>query len=345
MKTTSRREFITTAGSAAAALVGVPILGRCANADESTENNKHKATALAPLYELEKIPRVDIHMHAKPDKYPLTKKFVEVMDAGRIAVSVNLSGTREMLKQAAAIRGKWNARILICPRDSDTRDGLWWTAEDLATFKQHRCAGTKIWAQYHQQLLDPKVIKLVRRQGELGLPVIGLHIADPPEGKFWKPNYWDSIRETATLIERCPETTFIMAHGFWLMNEDRGLDLLADFFNENSNLNADLCAVYQWWDPPKPGYKKLRDFIIAHKDRLLFGTDGHPGYTSPERLNRIYRVLESADDELKSFFRNKTTLRGLDLPLDVLNDIYYRNAARLVPEVRKSLIQLGHKLS
>ncbi|MFV1965408.1 MAG: amidohydrolase family protein [Pirellulaceae bacterium] len=347
MRTHTRRRFLSVSASAVAASA-VPWATRSdvgVAADNATETKKSSPKSRPQVYAIGKIPRVDIHTHIKIDELQQTAGFVEAMDAAGISVSVNLSCTREMLEQADAIRKKWKGRILLCPGDFDTSDGLWWSEEELAIFRDNRCAGTKIWTQYRQGVLAPEFVKKVQRQGQLGLPVIGFHVADPPEGKFLKPNYRECIREAAKLIERCPETTFIMAHGFWLMIQDRGLDVLSGYFDRYPNLNADLSAVYQWWDPPQPTHKKLRDFIIAYKDRLLFGTDGHPGYTTPERLKRIYQILETSEDHLKGFFRNETNLRGLSLPVDVLTNIYYSNAARLVPEVRRSLVQCGYKLS
>ena len=34
----------------------------------------------------------------------------------------------------------------------------------------------------------------------------------------------------------------IMAHGFWLMNDDKGLDVLDGFFRKYPHLNVDLSA-------------------------------------------------------------------------------------------------------
>jgi len=343
MEHTSRRHFMAAASSATITWAGT---GRFVSAQTPNDDHLRKSSIKAPrIYERGNIPRVDVHSHIGPEDLSLTGEFIEAMDEGEITISVNLSGTREMLEQADSIRKKWDARILLCPSDFVMNDGLWWSEEDLAMFKELRCAGTKIWAKYQHGAFDPEFVKKVRRQGELGLPAIGFHIADPPDGPFWKPNHWECIREAEKLIQRCPETTFIMAHGFWLMNEDRGLDVLAHYFDQYSNLNVDLSAVYQWWNPPKPNYDKLRDFIISYKDRILYGTDGHPGYTTPERLADSYRVLESDDEQLKGFFGEKTKLRGLNLSTEVLNYIYYGNAARLVPEVRRSLLQLGYELA
>lgn len=345
IKSTSRRHFMAVASSAAVAWVG-GCSKHFANAQAPADNLSPEVPTEKPrIYERGEIPRIDIHSHIDFDDLSHTGKLIEAMDAGRIAVSVNLSGTPEMLKQAESIREKWNARILICPMDSVMEDGLWWTEADLETFKEKRCAGTKIWSKYQQGVLTPEFVKKVGRQGELGLPAIGFHISDPPEGDFWKPNYWDCIWEAEKLIARCPQTTFIMAHGFWLMNEDRGLDVLADFFDRYDNLNVDLSAVDQWWHPPEPSYKKLRDFMIHYKDRILFGTDGNPNYTTPELLMNSFRVLESDEDQLHAFFNQESRLRGLNLPTEVLNYIYYGNAVRLVPEVRQSMLQLGYKLS
>ena len=43
-------------------------------------------------------------------------------------------------------------------------------------------------------------------------------------------------------------------------------------------------------------------------------------------------------------FFGSTKTKGLALPLDVLEKIYFRNAVRLYPGVKETLIKLGYKI-
>jgi predicted TIM-barrel fold metal-dependent hydrolase len=76
-------------------------------------------------------------------------------------------------------------------------------------------------------------------------------------------------------------------------------------FERHENLFADLSAgsaLYALQRDPAPA----RSFLIQFADRLLFGRDYYGG-------------------DLLDF------LAGLELPSDVQEKIYYRNALRLVP--------------
>ncbi len=82
--------------------------------------------------------------------------------------------------------------------------------------------------------------------------------------------------------------------------------------------------------------------MIEHSDRILFGTDigGQPreGRYSEvaEGYRRVFQLLET-DQMIKGGFFGGTETRGLALPVDVLEKIYYRNAARLYPRVKDVL--------
>lgn len=295
------------------------------------------------LYTLDRMPRVDIHVHIGDPKE--NGRLIRIMNQAGIAVVVNLSGKMEMVEQMAEVHRKWKGRILLAPGQYRTGRTLWWSMKDLERFKEAGCAGTKIHCHYTRGLGSKSNIAKIRRQGELGLPVIGLHIADPYRPGYWRPTYWDCIREAADVIAACPATTFIMAHGFWLMTHDEGLAALAEYFDRYPNLNADLSACFQWWDPPEPTHDKLRAFVVRYQDRLLYGTDGSPGYSRKRHYRNTYTILETRGEHLHGFFTPRkahTWIKGLGLSKDALNRIYWANAARLVPRVRESLAGLGY---
>ena len=222
-------------------------------------------------------------------------------------------------------------------------NGLWWSRKDLAAFKASGCAGAKILCKYQRGLSGKAIGSKIRHQEEIGLGPLWLHVVDPPRPGFWQPNFWDCVREAEKVIRAHPRLPIIMAHGFWLMIDDRGLDVLAGFFDAYPHLHADLSAVDQWWDPPEPTYGKLRDFICTYRTRLLFGTDAHPGYAKKRYFANSYRILETKGERLNGFFGagRATYIRGLGLPREALNCIYWWNAVRLIPGARESLQALG----
>jgi predicted TIM-barrel fold metal-dependent hydrolase len=84
----------------------------------------------------------------------------------------------------------------------------------------------------------------------------------------------------------------------------------------------------------------VRDFIIKYQDRLLYGTDigirgdGDPGW-SAERAQHILEQTWLNDwhyfttDQMFTQNDKVTGYQGLDLPLSVLENIYYKNAEKM----------------
>ena len=95
------------------------------------------------------------------------------------------------------------------------------------------------------------------------------------------------------------------------------------------------------------GNVKLRNFIIKYSDRILFGTDiskqpedeNHKQVA--ERYNRCFQLLET-DKIIKGGFFDDIETKGLALPKDVLEKIYYKNATRLYPRVADVLKNPGY---
>ena len=304
------------------------------------------------LYERGHIPVVDIHVHInsyhsdQDDVLDATKNYLQIMDDANIAMAVNLSGSKETIARSTELVDSSDGRILLCPGTffhGEVTD-LWWTEQELQQFAQDpQIAGLKIWCKYERPLLQGHIQNKLKAQDQLQIPAIGMHIADPPAPRFWQENYWECISDAEKVIRSCPGINFIMAHGFWLMTNDQGLSVLATLFDAYPNLHVDLSAVFQWWDGPEPTYDLLRDFIIKYKDRILFGTDGNPKYTTTERYQDTFTILEGEQKNLQPFFGDggKTHIWGLNLPEDVLNYVYYWNAARLVPEIKQAIDRMG----
>jgi len=57
--------------------------------------------------------------------------------------------------------------------------------------------------------------------------------------------------------------------------------------------------------------------------------------------NRCFRILET-DEIVQGGFFGDTPTKGLDLPRDVLEKIYYKNASRLYPGLAELIIN-DHK--
>jgi predicted TIM-barrel fold metal-dependent hydrolase len=83
--------------------------------------------------------------------------------------------------------------------------------------------------------------------------------------------------------------------------------------------------------------RAAKRLILAHPDRVLFGTDTFPVVASEWAL--WFRFLET-DDECFSYSlqqpppQGRWTVSALDLPADILAKVYADNARRLIPGLR-----------
>ncbi len=304
-----------------------------------------RAEAEAPprLYNLGEMPKVDVHVHIWTGDAALWDSYLESIDKVGIAVAINLSGNRQTVANAAQIHAKYNHRLLYAPHCGRIANGVWWSDDDLEAFVKAGAAGCKWMIAWQDHFDTPQIIAKIRRQGELGLPVLGYHIATVPSGSTDIDKFWDWNRRAIKVIAACPKTTFIMAHGFFLMVDDEKLDVLDGYFRQYPNLYVDIGAAEQFWNPPEPDHRKLRDFIIAWKDRILFATDGSTEMSvNPCLINNFFRILETDQRNLGGYFGGN--IDGLELPLDVLNYIYWWNAVRVIPRVKESLLAQGHRI-
>ncbi|MCG3179542.1 MAG: hypothetical protein BIFFINMI_01878 [Phycisphaerae bacterium] len=166
---------------------------------------------------------------------------------------------------------------------------------------------------------SPDVIRMFRVAGELSMPVV-LHLQYPtPQHPTWW--YGGTIDALARAARACPDTNIIAhAQSWWahISGDGQGeagvlypkgpvapggqaVRMLAELPNLYADLSAGSGHNGITRDPAFG-----RQFVIDFADKLLYGVDGR-------------------DDKLI------TTLRGWDLPADVLDRILWRNANRLLP--------------
>ncbi|MCG8653087.1 MAG: amidohydrolase, partial [Pirellulales bacterium] len=187
--------------------------------------------------------------------------------------------------------------------------------------------------------------------GDLGIPVI-IHTADPAAffdpidetNERWEelsrhpswsfhggqfPTRMELLEARNRVIARHPKTQFIGAH---VANNSEDLATVSKWLEQYPNL----------WIEPASRIAELgrqpftaRDFLIRHSDRLLFGTDG----PWPEkRLGLYWRFFETRDENFP--YSEKVpppqgmwNIYGVDLPEEVLEKLYYANAAKLIPGI------------
>ncbi|NLN76034.1 MAG: amidohydrolase family protein [Armatimonadetes bacterium] len=166
-------------------------------------------------------------------------------------------------------------------------------------------------------------LRMYRFCAEKKLPVI-VHIDYEFNSgrKYPRPNYWygGGIEAFERAIQACPETIFLgHAPGFWahISGDDqynkasypKGPTLpggkVVQMLRDYPNLYCDLSAG-SGFNALNRDHAFARDFLLEFKDRVLYARD----------------YFDSQHQEL---------LNSLDLPADVLEQIYSGNALRLAP--------------
>lgn len=161
---------------------------------------------------------------------------------------------------------------------------------------------------------DPRVIAVVARAGELGLPVL-IHTADPvaffdpldtenerldelrgsPDWWFGDtskhPSFDELLDAHARLVLACPGTDIIGAH-VGCAAED--LDRVAALMLEAPRYHVDIAGRLAELGRQPRRFARL---VAQHPDRVMFGTDIYPAEDEQYRLH--FRFLESADESFE----------------------------------------------
>jgi len=212
---------------------------------------------------------------------------------------------------------------------------------------------------------DPRLDVVFETAGRLGLPVL-IHTGDPqaffrpstpdnerlaelrahPEWSFFGedwPSWEELFAQYEARVARHPETTFVGAHfGNAPEEPDRVAAMLARYPNLYVETGARIPEIGRF--PPE----RLRSLFVRYRDRVLFGTDiqlsrsgtwalGSAGEDPdpPERIPVFYeahwRFFETADRRFPhpTPIQGDWTIDGIELPREVLEDLYHRNAERV----------------
>jgi len=304
------------------------------------------------------IPIVDIHLHPRVanDISNLLKvsETIKQQYASNLAFWVSLDDPGNNL---AEMKAAGKNRILFATNISSPHKGLSITADEAIAKVRDGYVGLKFWFG------DPH---RVLAEGERGITEIddirfddffsalergnvlmaSLHIADP-NGPFndrqnWMKDpvyYWKQIRAFENVVAKYPKLTIVAAHGAWLVCQDAQIDYLRYMLSNYPNFYIDLSATFQYMH--LSNRDNLRDFFIEYQDRIIYGTDGgnvpdNSINSYAERYARTFAILETDQMVNGGFFGGKPT-KGLDLPKDVLEKIYYKNAVKLYPGLREAM--------
>jgi len=254
-------------------------------------------------------------------------------------------------------------RMLTCISDYAPQRGLSYKPSDIEPCLKKGYAGYKIWFAPYQRRLqegedgikyfdDQANEPVLEAMEKAGMICASVHIADPngPFGNRGKwcadpAEFWRMQLGIERVLQRHPDLVVVAAHGSWLVCQDAQLDFLRYLFKTYPNFYVDLAATDQYY--PLVSYENLRDLFMEYSDRILFGTDisrfsAEETGKLADRYAKSFNILETSDTIKGGFFGN-TDIKGLNLPKEVLEKIYYRNALKIYPGLKGRMTVLGYR--
>lgn len=314
------------------------------------------------------IPRIDVHAHVANEQV-LIDRYLDLRDillsgyGADLAMWINLQNRRMPVNSPDSLYQLSRNRMLTAMGDYEGAAGLKYRPEDLREGIRAGFTGYKIWyGPYYRRLEpgqkgfpyvdDPANEPLFAEAERSGILLTSIHIADP-NGPFgnrtqWCADpveFWREITAFHNVLRKFPGLRVVAAHAGWLICQDAQIDYLRYLLETFPNLNLDLAATFQYFY--MVNHDNLRDFMMEYADRILFGTDisnlnsGEETKRRAAAYSRCFRILET-DEMVEGGFFGSNPIKGLKLPEEILEKIYYKNAVRIYPGLRESMEALGY---
>lgn len=312
------------------------------------------------------IPRIDVHTHVSAS-YPGIVNYLVMRDSLIAKNNIDVAMWIDLCSREGGETGidtiteVSKGRIMTCISDFTPHRGLTHKPKDIPGYLKKGYVGYKIWQGPYYRVLkegeqgiryldDPAHEAVLSAMEKAGMVLASVHIADP-NGPFgnrgkWAADpveFWREVMGLERVLQRHPKLVVVAAHCSWLVCQDAQIDYLRYMLTTYPNLYVDLAATFQYYYLVKQD--NLRDFMIQFSDRLLYGTD-EGIYTDKStirnhvtRYSSTFQVLETSD---LSIGRNPSP--GLNLPREVLEKIYYKNALKIYPGMADRMRKLGYKI-
>jgi predicted TIM-barrel fold metal-dependent hydrolase len=302
------------------------------------------------------IPRIDVHAHVgsleNMSSYMAIRSALQSKYREDVAVWINVQsplGLRgEGLPWLKEVEDKYQGRFLTCLTNHNITKGLKFSPEEIVEWMDRGVVGYKIWVGVSPAINHPANDATLSKMEQLGFPGASVHIAQPyPTRWVMDPiKFWEAQHAWKAVLDRHPRLVVVNAHMLDFFNSDEQLAYLGYMLETYPNLHIDLAARFQQFH--RMTREKLRDFIIKYSDRVLFGTDisgVKPDAVADmvERYHRCFQLAET-DDLVQGGFFGRTQTKGLALPREVLEKIYYRNALRIYPRLKEVMAKLGYSV-
>ncbi len=289
----------------------------------------------------------DIHSHVRD--VAGGRRFFEAADLYGVQRVYTMSPLDAVDDLSAAFGDR--LRFIAVPRWDRMRDSaddvLAQWPHDLAAFRERGATICKFWmappmrARFDLTLEHPSVRPVIDAALDLGYEFM-THIADPtiwwkPGGRYADEATWGSKRDQydqlAWFLEYVQPRRVIGAH-FGGNVEDPGF--LADWLERYPNYYLDTSATKWIVREVAARTTAVRDLVVAHADRILFGSDlvtapHHPFEHYASRYWAHQQMWETdyvGESPIEDPDADPPRLGGIDLPADVLRKIYRENADR-----------------
>lgn len=190
-----------------------------------------------------------------------------------------------------------------------------------------------------KDLTTPGTIKFFQKIGEEGL-VAEVHISNPDSWHGHISIKEEIRRQMLEVVAKCPGTRFVLIHMGG--NPEDPNDLMGSL-EKNDNLYLDTSATKWVSRELSAHHDDARKMFLKYPDRILFGSDlvipPHNQGTLTELeyfLSRYFvqRMMLEYDGEFKSPIHDPDNvdnhpLKGLNLPMEILEKVYKKNAESL----------------
>jgi predicted TIM-barrel fold metal-dependent hydrolase len=311
-------------------------------------------------FTLSTVPRIDVHAHIggieRMADYIEVRNILKEKFNVDLAMWINLQsplGPRgEGADHIKAVEEKYQGRFLPTINDYRIQDGLRFSPEELAEWQQKGVVGYKIWVGVSPDVDNPANEPTFTKMEQIGMVGASVHISQPYPRNCKDPFlFWQSINAWERVLDRHPKMIVVNAHMMDIFYSNEQLEYLGYFMETYPNAYLDLAARLK--DFYAMDTDKIRNFFIKYADRIMFGTDisNQPqkgkNQEVAEAYNRCFKILETDGVFTSEFFSpagKGNTIKGISLPFDVLEKIYYKNAMKVYPRIKDELKKLGYKV-
>lgn len=147
------------------------------------------------------------------------------------------------------------------------------------------------------------------------------------------PSYEEQIAARDRMLEKNPDLIFVGAH---MGSLEWSVDELAKRLDKFPNMSIDLAArIGQVFYQTIEDREKVRDFFIKYQDRVLYATDlADNGSMDADELQKQLHDTWLLDwqffvtDDVMTSDRVNEEFKGLKLPKEVVDKIFYKNAIK-----------------